>query len=50
VGAVLGRIVDGLTGANFSILVVYIGDVSKPEERGKLFGQIGSVTGVGTML
>jgi len=43
----LGRIVDGLTGANFSILAAYIGDVTKPEERGKLFGQIGGVAGVG---
>ncbi|MBA3943527.1 MAG: MFS transporter [Herpetosiphonaceae bacterium] len=43
----LSRIIDGLTGANYSILAAYIGDVSKPEERGKLFGQIGGVVGVG---
>jgi len=43
----LGRIVDGLTGANFSILAAYVGDVTTPEERGKLFGQIGGVAGIG---
>src|SRR5215510_8487048 len=37
----LGRIIDGLTGANFSILAAYIGDTTTPEERGKLFGQLG---------
>lgn len=43
----LSRIIDGLTGANYSILGAYVGDVSKPEDRGKLFGQIGGVVGVG---
>ena len=43
----LGRIIDGLTGGNFSILAAYIGDVTKPEERGKLFGQMGGIVGVG---
>jgi DHA1 family tetracycline resistance protein-like MFS transporter len=46
----LGRIVDGLTGANFSILAAYIGDVSKPEERGKLFGRLGGVSGAGFII
>jgi DHA1 family tetracycline resistance protein-like MFS transporter len=46
----LGRIIDGLTGGNFSILAAYIGDVTRPEERGKLFGQIGGVGGVGMII
>ena len=44
---ILGRVIDGLTGGNFSILAAYIGDVSSPEQRGKLFGQIGGIAGVG---
>ena len=46
----LGRIIDGLTGANFSIMAAYIGDVTKPQERGKLFGQIGGVVGIGFII
>ena len=46
----LGRIIDGLTGGNFSILAAYVGDVTRPEERGKLFGQIGGVGGVGMIV
>jgi DHA1 family tetracycline resistance protein-like MFS transporter len=46
----LGRIVDGLTGANFSILAAYIGDTTTPEERGKLFGRIGGIGGVGMIV
>jgi DHA1 family tetracycline resistance protein-like MFS transporter len=46
----LGRIIDGLTGANFSILAAYIGDVATPESRGKLFGQIGGIGGVGLIV
>lgn len=45
-----GRIIDGLTGGDFSILAAYIGDVSKPEERGKLFGMIGGVGGFGFII
>jgi DHA1 family tetracycline resistance protein-like MFS transporter len=43
----LSRIIDGLTGGNFSILTAYLGDVTRPEQRGKLFGQIGGMAGVG---
>jgi DHA1 family tetracycline resistance protein-like MFS transporter len=46
----VGRIIDGLTGGDFSILAAYIGDVSAPEERDKLFGQIGGIAGVGLIL
>jgi DHA1 family tetracycline resistance protein-like MFS transporter len=47
---ILGRVIDGLTGGNFSILAAYIGDVSSPEQRGKLFGQIGGMAGVGFII
>jgi DHA1 family tetracycline resistance protein-like MFS transporter len=43
----LGRIIDGLTGGNFSILYAYVGDISKPEERARYFGLLGAAAGVG---
>lgn len=44
---ILSRVIDGLTGANFSILFAYVGDVIEPEERGKYFGLFGGIGGVG---
>ncbi|GAC1617905.1 MAG: tetracycline resistance MFS efflux pump [Ktedonobacteraceae bacterium] len=46
----LGRIVDGLTGGNFSVLFGYIADISEPEERGKYFGMVGGASGMGFMV
>ncbi len=46
----LGRIIDGLTGGNFSVLFGYIADITKPEERGKYFGIVGGASGVGFMV
>lgn len=46
----LGRIIDGLTGGNFSVLFAYIADVTKPEERGKYFGMVGAFSGIGFIL
>jgi MFS transporter, DHA1 family, tetracycline resistance protein len=43
----LGRIIDGLTGGDISILSAYVADVSEPEERGKLFGLFGAAMGMG---
>ncbi len=43
----LGRMIDGLTGGNFSILFAYVADISQPEERGKYFGLAGAVAGAG---
>lgn len=43
----LGRIIDGLTGGNFSILAAYIGDVIAPEDRGRYFGMFGGAAGAG---
>lgn len=43
----LGRIIDGLTGGNFSVLFAYIADITEAEERGKYFGIIGAFSGVG---
>ncbi len=43
----LGRVIDGLTGGNFSILFGYIADVYEPEDRGKYFGMVGGASGAG---
>jgi MFS transporter, DHA1 family, tetracycline resistance protein len=46
----LGRIIDGLTGGNFSILFAYVGDVVPPEKRGAFFGRLGAISGIGFIL
>ncbi|QBD78072.1 MFS transporter [Ktedonosporobacter rubrisoli] len=46
----LGRIIDGLTGGNFSVIFAYIADITEPEERGKYFGLIGGFSGVGLII
>src|SRR5215469_11734093 len=46
----LGRIIDGLTGGNFSVIFGYIADITKPAERGKYFGMVGGASGVGLMI
>ncbi len=43
----LGRIIDGLTAGNISTLFAYVSDSTKPEERTKWFGYIGSAMGIG---
>jgi MFS transporter, DHA1 family, tetracycline resistance protein len=46
----LGRIIDGLTGGNISILFAYVGDVTAPQQRGKVFGQVGAMVGIGFLI
>lgn len=43
----LGRIIDGLTAGNISILFAYISDSTEPQERTKWFGYVGAVMGIG---
>ena len=45
----LGRIIDGLTAGNISILFAYISDSTEPKERAKWFGYIGSAMGIGKL-
>ncbi|MDA6069173.1 MFS transporter [Flavobacterium sp. AC] len=45
----LGRIIDGLTAGNISILFAYIADTTEPKERTKWFGYIGSAMGIGKL-
>jgi DHA1 family tetracycline resistance protein-like MFS transporter len=46
----LGRIIDGITGANFSVSFAYIADVTPQEERGKYFGWVGALAGIGFII
>ena len=46
----LARIIDGFTGGDISTVMAYIGDVTKPQERGKYFGIIGATIGLGFIL
>ncbi len=46
----LGRVIDGLTGGNISVLFGYVADLTQPEERGKYFGRLGAAAGVGTLI
>ncbi len=42
-----GRLVAGATSANVAAATAYIADVSKPEDRSRLFGLIGATFGAG---
>jgi DHA1 family tetracycline resistance protein-like MFS transporter len=46
----IGRIIDGLTGGNISTVYAYIADITKPQDRGKLYGFIGAAGGFGFMI
>jgi MFS transporter, DHA1 family, tetracycline resistance protein len=43
----LGRILDGITGANMSVSFAFIADVTPPGERAKFFGMMGAIFGIG---
>ncbi|HET6345177.1 MAG TPA: TCR/Tet family MFS transporter, partial [Myxococcota bacterium] len=42
-----GRVIAGITGANFATCTAYIADVSPPEKRAANFGVIGAAFGLG---
>ncbi|MEW6303309.1 MAG: TCR/Tet family MFS transporter [Verrucomicrobiota bacterium] len=46
----VGRIIAGITGANFAAATAYIADVSPPEKRAANFGLIGAAFGLGFIL
>src|SRR5215510_2302347 len=46
----LGRIIDGLTGANSSMIMAYVADITPSRERGKYYGLIGALEGLGLVL
>ncbi len=43
----ISRILDGATGGNISVAQAVIADVTKPEDRTKVFGMIGAAFGLG---
>jgi MFS transporter, DHA1 family, tetracycline resistance protein len=49
-GHFAGRIVDGLTAGNVSTIYAYPGDTFAPAERGRIYGLLGAVGGLGFML
>jgi len=46
----VGRIIDGITGGNISVAYAYIADVTPPQQRGKFYGWVGAVFGVGFII
>ena len=46
----VGRILTGITGANFSAAMAYIADVSPPEKRAGNFGMMGAAFGLGFII
>lgn len=46
----IGRMISGITGANFTAATAYIADVSPPEKRAQNFGLIGAAFGVGFVI
>lgn len=45
-----GRVIAGVTGANYSAATAYIADISPPEKRAANFGMIGAAFGLGFIL
>lgn len=43
----IGRILTGITGANYSAAMAYVADVSAPEKRAANFGLMGAAFGIG---
>lgn len=46
----IGRVISGLTGANITVAMAYIADVSTDENRSKNFGMIGAAFGLGFVI
>ena len=46
----IGRLISGITGANFSAASAYIADISPPEKRAANFGMIGAAFGLGFII
>lgn len=46
----IGRIISGLTGANITVAMAYIADISTEENRSKNFGFIGAAFGLGFII
>lgn len=45
-----GRIIDGITGGNISIILAYFADITPKEQRVKYFGWAGAASGIGFII
>jgi MFS transporter, DHA1 family, tetracycline resistance protein len=45
-----GRMIDGLTAGNVSTIYAYVADTFAPAERGRIYGLLGAIGGLGFML
>jgi DHA1 family tetracycline resistance protein-like MFS transporter len=45
-----GRVIDGLTAGNISTVYAYVADSFAPAERGRVYGLLGAIGGLGFML
>lgn len=48
-GLFLGRIIDGLSAGNVSVIYACAADLTPPQERGRVYGLLGAVGGAGFM-
>lgn len=46
----IGRVIAGLTGANITVAMAYVADVSSEENRSKNFGLVGAAFGLGFII
>lgn len=46
----LGRILDGVTGGNVTVMNAYLADITKPEERTRAYGLLGAAGGMGFVI
>ncbi|MCA1553099.1 MAG: TCR/Tet family MFS transporter, partial [Chloroflexi bacterium] len=46
----VGRLISGISAANFTTVAAYIADVSPPEQRAKNFGMMGAAFGLGFII
>ena len=46
----LGRAISGITGANMTVGMAYITDITPEDQRAKRFGQMGALFGIGFMV
>jgi DHA1 family tetracycline resistance protein-like MFS transporter len=47
---IIGRLIAGVCGASYTTANAYLADISKPDERAKLFGMMGAAFGLGFIL
>src|SRR5574341_456432 len=46
----VGRVIDGITGANSSVIMAYIADITPPDGRSRYYGWVGALEGLGLVM